>query len=75
MNEPQSTPARSLRITPEEVIDRLRDGQSVRFLDVRSQKALTTTSLQILGSIRFNSLTLPVDPNWDSNQVLVVYCT
>lgn len=75
MNEPQSTPARSLRITPEEVIDRLRDGQSVRFLDVRSQKALTTTTLQILGSIRFNSLTLPVDPNWDSNQVLVVYCT
>jgi len=68
------TPARSLRIHPDEVLARLAAGR-VRFLDVRGQVHREATPLQIVGSVRVNAVLLTVEPDWRPDDLLVVYCT
>ncbi len=56
-------------------MERLRAGSTIRFLDARSQKARETNPLQIIGSARINAVLLRVEPNWASDDLLVIYCT
>jgi hypothetical protein len=68
-------PARSLRLRADEVLRRLAADEPIRFLDVRGQKALAATPLHIPGSARVHPVLLPVHPEWEPRQLIVVYCT
>jgi hypothetical protein len=69
------TPARSLRIRFEDVVRRMQAREPILFLDVRSQKALASTTLRIPGSVRVHPVLLRIDPTWDPRHLVVIYCT
>jgi hypothetical protein len=71
MSEP--TPARSLRITAEEVKARLDAGEPILLLDARSEKAWNGSDLKARGAVRIRPLLLRVEPTWDRAHLTVIY--
>ena len=66
-------PARTLRILPADVLQRLAAGEPVRFLDARSEKAWKASDVKLPGAVRIRPLLLTVDAAWDRSHLTVVY--
>jgi hypothetical protein len=66
--------ARSLRIRPGEVLERLAAGERVLFLDARSEKAWGASAVKLPGARRIRPLLLKIEPDWDRNGLVVIYC-
>jgi hypothetical protein len=73
MSDPTPTPARSLRIRPEDVQSRLQAGERVLFLDARSALAWNAGTVKVARAVRIRPARLAVDPAWSREHLTVIY--
>jgi hypothetical protein len=65
----------SLRISPRQVIGRLKGGEAVTILDARSDKAWDSSAEMIRGAIRAPADHFQPGYFWPKDQLTVAYCT
>jgi rhodanese-related sulfurtransferase len=65
----------SLRIDPSELLARMKAGEPVTILDVRSQKAWESSQEKIPGAVRVDKDNLEPPADWPRNRLTVAYCT
>ena len=75
MTESRTSVSKPIRISAEEVLAHIREGQPLTVLDARSQQAWSEGRQRVRGDIRIDRDHLHIDPTWPKDRLTVVYCT
>ena len=67
------TASEPLRISAEDVKDRMAAGESVTVLDVRNPKAWESSPVKIRGAVRVSPDQVHIDQAWPRDRLTVVY--
>jgi hypothetical protein len=66
---------KGLRVSVAEACRRLKSGQPMLVLDVRSPKAWDSSRVKIPGAIHLSNSAPEIDPSWPRDRFTLTYCT